>query len=85
MCRARYCAGRDTCIPANFQSTEVGIASHKKREIEEKIGKCPYTIDKTIQWNPSITATIGTRIFGRFRGVATNQGVQRSHAYLISL
>ena len=38
-----------------------------------------------IQWNPSITATIGTRIFGRFRGVAANQGVQRSHAYLISL
>ena len=38
-----------------------------------------------VQWNPSITATIGTRIFGRFRGVAANQGVQRSHAYLIRL
>ena len=27
-----------------------------------------------VQWNPSITATIGTRIFGRFRGVAANRG-----------
>ena len=38
-----------------------------------------------VQWNPSIVATNGTRIFGRFRGVAANQGVQRSHAYLIIL
>ena len=37
-------------------------------------------IGTRVQWNPSITATIGTRIFGRFRGVAANQGVQRSHA-----
>ena len=26
-------------IPANLQSTEVGIASHKNREIDEKTGK----------------------------------------------
>ena len=41
-------------IPANFQSTEVGIASHKNREIDGKTGKSPYTIDKS----PDITSKI---------------------------
>ena len=27
-----------------------------------------------IQWNPSIVATIGERLFGHYRGVATSQG-----------
>ena len=27
-----------------------------------------------IQWNPSIVATIGERLFGHYRGVATFQG-----------
>ena len=29
---------------------------------------------KAIQWNPPIMATIGTKDFGHYRGVATNQG-----------
>ena len=30
---------------------------------------------ETIQWNPSIMATIGTKDFGHYRGVTTNQGI----------
>ena len=30
-----------------------------------------------IQWNPSIMATIGTKDFGHYRGVTTNQGVYK--------
>ena len=28
-----------------------------------------------LQWNPSIVATIGERLFGHYRGVAASQGV----------
>ena len=42
---SRYVHMKHTRIPANLQSTEVGIASHKNREIEEKkkkkIGRSP--------------------------------------------
>ena len=27
-----------------------------------------------IQWNPSIVATVGERLFGHYRGVVTSQG-----------
>ena len=28
----------------------------------------------TLQWNPSVMSTIETKDFGRYRGVASNQG-----------
>ena len=30
-------------------------------------------LQSPLQWNPSIMATIGTKDFGHYRGVATNQ------------
>ena len=32
-----------------------------------------------IQWNPCIMATIGTKDFGHYRGVVTNQGFYKYH------
>ena len=32
-----------------------------------------------VQWNPSVVATVGTKDFGHYRGVATNQGFYKYH------
>ena len=33
----------------------------------------------SVQWNPSVVATVGTKDFGHYRGVATNQEFYKYH------
>ena len=47
---------------------EAGVAFHRARN------KTINEVGVVIQWNPSIVAAIGERLFGHYRGVATSQG-----------